>query len=192
MQTIFDNNPSLPQYFSIALSRDESNSGNGGIFTVGGTPKLSDPSVNVSSDSYTSADLQIYANGGSETEFSFYAFSVDGFTVGKDTLDPDTVVVVDSGDPGLTVPQDVADAVNSLWSPEIDGDTLDCDAVLTKPFGVAIGGATYFISSQDLISQGNDGTCSTRIGGSDGLLLLGDPFLKNVLAVYDWGNSRMS
>lgn len=193
MQTIFDSNPSLPQGFSIALSRDTSSNGNGGIFTIGGIPALDDPAVNVSSTSYTSAPLQIDADG-SATELSFYSIFVDGFAVGDTTDDAGAQVIIDSGAPSLDVPQDVASALNSLWSPSIgsDGRTLDCNAVLTASFGIAIGGATYYLDSADLISSNGDGTCSTAVNGADSGYILGDPFLKNVLAVYDWGNSQMS
>lgn len=205
METMFKSNPSMPSYFSLAMSRDASNNGNGGLFTIGGTPEFGNPAVNVSSDSYTAAPLLNDDSG----YMSFYIINVDAFATTqvnttntnstsnvttKATRDAGATVIIDSGAPGMWVPQNVADAVNSHWSPSLsdDGSTVDCNAKLTQPFGVTIGGATYYMKAADLMNPNGDGTCSTAVYGVDGQYLLGDPLLKNVLAIYDWGNSQMA
>lgn len=197
----------MPSYFSLAMSRDASGQGNGGLFTIGGTPQFGDPAVNISSDSYTSAPLLNDDSG----YMSFYIINVDGFATAqantttnnstsssnvtrKAVRDAGTEVIIDSGAPGMWVPQNVADAVNSNWSPALadDGSTVDCNAKLKQPFGVTIGGVTYYMQAADLMNPNGDGTCSTAVYGVDGQYLLGDPLLKNVLAIYDWGNSQMA
>ena len=40
----------VPARFSLAVSRDESGSGNAGVLAIGGTPHLDDPDVNIISD----------------------------------------------------------------------------------------------------------------------------------------------
>lgn len=203
MDTLFKTHPTLPKYFSLAASRDAANTGNGGLFTIGGIPQLNNPNVNVSSTTYSSAPLQRDGSGA----LSFYSIFVDGFGIGgasvsnttgnlstkATTYDAKTEVFIDSGAPGLYLPQDVAAAVNNLWSPPPASDgTLDCNAVLKQNFGVTIGGTTYYMKSEDLMNPWGDGTCYSTVFGVDGGFMLGDPFLRNVLAIYDWANLQMS
>lgn len=195
METFFVDtfDPPLAQYFAIALSRDNAGSGSGGTFTIGGVPDLTDPSINVSSTSYTSAAFQFVASQ-STTKYSFYSFLVDSFVLGTSSDGAGTQVILDSGADVIQVPNTIAQAVNSVWSPPMDsGGTLACDARLTEPFGITIGGATYYVDSADLLFSNGDGTCSSLLAaGEEGEYLVGDPFLRNVLAVYDWGGEVMS
>jgi aspergillopepsin I len=185
--------PPLAKQFSLAISRDTSGTGNGGTFTIGGIPSLTDPAVNVSSQTSTSAAFQ-YITGISTTNYSFYSILIDSFVLGASTLDAGLQVIVDSGANAIEASTATANAINSAWSPAIDSNgNLDCNAILTEPFGVAIGGTTYYIESADLIAQNPDGTCQSLVAaGSDGNYLIGDPLLRNVLAVYDWQDSVMS
>lgn len=161
--------------------------------TIGGVPDLTDPAVNVSSDAYTSAPLE-YVASRSLDYLTFYAVSVDALKLGGQELNPGLQVVFDSGAPSFEVPLATGNAMNAAWSPPMEANgALACDAILTEPVGVAIGGATYYIPSEDLIGQNDDGTCFSLIYPSDGeLLLVGDAFLKSVLAVFDWDNLVMS
>lgn len=68
---------------------------------------------------------------------------------------------------------------------------VDCSA---KPpvFGVQIAPETFFIDGADLILDGGDGTCISGVNDAgESLSILGDVFLKNVLAVFDVGASEM-
>lgn len=187
----------LPKQFAIALSRDNAKQAAGGSLTVGGVPKLHAPTVNVSSTKFTSAPFQFYTNI-SDTAYSFYSIKVDGFKVGKTTSGAHQQIIIDSGAPTIDLPEAIANSVNSHWSPKgkLDeyGDfNIKCNAKLTQPFGVTVGGTTYYINPVDLIGHYGDGTCYSNVNaGSDGEFLIGDPFLKNVVAVYDWGHKRMS
>jgi len=195
METIFEIdtfNPPLARQFSLAISRDESGNGNGGVFTIGGIPDLTDPAINASS-TYTSAPFQVFPSISSNV-YSFYSILVDGIVIGSNTYDQGVQVIIDSGANALDLPQDAADFINSNWSPPPDSNgALPCDAVLTVPVGITIGGATYYIDSQDLIGQFEGGVCASLVeAGSDNEYILGDPLLRNTLAVYDWDNQVMS
>lgn len=185
------------QKFSLALSRDASDTGYGGSLTLGGIPSLSDPSVNVSSTNFTSAPIQIYSNT-SETDYSWYSIVLDGFDFGGNLTLPDTPTIIDSGYNGLEIPKAIATELNEHWSPKgnVSGTAvfLDCDAVLDRPFGIKIGGRTYFIESSDLVGQMTNGTCYSLVisGLPPNGYSIGDPLLKNTLAVFDWGEMVMS
>jgi hypothetical protein len=83
-------------------------------------------------------------------------------------------VILDSGADVIEVPGMIAQAVNSAWSPPMNSEgNLACDATLTEPFGIAIGGATYYVDPADFVSPNGDGTCS-------GLLFAGVPCWRSV------------
>jgi hypothetical protein len=184
------------QRFSLALSRDESNSGTGGLLTIGSLPSLTDPAVNVSSTKLSSAAIQHFYNV-STTQYSFYSILIDGFEFGGQFHSPNTSTIVDSGYNGLEIPAETATLLNQKWSPpgNMSGSTLylDCGATLSQPFGIRIGGQTYYIQSADLVGQMMNGTCYSLIipGLSPNGYSLGDPLLKNTLTVFNWGNMTL-
>src|SRR2546429_1065051 len=99
METLFSADTSdwdFAKQFSLAISRDASRNGNGGILTIGGVPSLTDPSVNVSSQSYTSAPFQLVTSR-STSEYTFYPINVDGFVLGQSSTDVGTQIIIDSG-----------------------------------------------------------------------------------------------
>jgi hypothetical protein len=69
---------------------------------------------------------------------------------------------------------------------------VDCSAV-PADLWISVGGGTLYINPVDLIKTNGDGSCSsTVLSVSDGgPYWLGDPFLKNVIALFDWGNQAM-
>ncbi|KAJ9606570.1 hypothetical protein H2200_008578 [Cladophialophora chaetospira] len=183
--------------FSLALSRDASNTGYGGTMTIGGVASLTEPSVNATSASFTSAPLQIFPNT-STAEYSWYSIYLDGFEFGGQMLSLNTSTIIDSGYNGLEIPREIATALNDHWSPpgNVSGTTvfLDCAAKLDQPFGMTIGGATYYIQFADLVGQMANGTCYSLViaGLPPNGYSIGDPLLKNTLAVFDWGEMVMS
>jgi len=192
METIFNTTKLPAKQFSLALSRDASKNGNGGVFTIGGLPSNT-PAVNVSNNQPTSAALQLFA-AFSTTQPTFYSILVDNFFLAGTAYNPNQQIIIDSGADAFEVPAATAKVMNSYWSPAPSSDgTLSCNAVLTKDIGITIGGRKYHVSSQDLIGQGNDGSCYSLISsGSDATgYLIGDPFLKNVVAVFNWEASSM-
>jgi hypothetical protein len=185
--------PPLAKAFSIALSRDASNNGNGGVLTFGGLPDLTDPTINASS-TYTTAPWQ-YVVSQSATDLSFYSIYVDNLVVGNSTVDAGLQIIVDSGANAFEVPDDTADMINSLWTGVNDDGTLDCtSATLTVPIGVTIGGTTYYIDPVDLIDQDPEtGACYTLVSTTTAdYYSISDPLLKNVVAVYDWEDELLA
>lgn len=199
METLFNKSTFAAPHskkFSLALSRDMSSTGNGGVLTIGGIPSLTNPAINASS-AFTSTPIEIYANT-STTQFSWYNITLDGFEFGGSILAPNTSTIIDSGYNGLEIPSGVATLLNNNWSPPgvVSGSTifLDCGAVLSEMFGIKIGGATYYIDSADLVGQMTNGSCYSLIiaGFPPNGYSVGDPLLRNTLAVFDWGEMVMS
>ncbi|KAJ5724858.1 acid protease [Penicillium malachiteum] len=116
-----------------------------------------------------------------------------------------TDIVVDSGTTLNYYPTSVANSVNHAFDPPAKKNTggtyrVACDA--TPPtHGITIKGNTFIINPLDMIlpyGQNNDGKeiCITGItdGGDDfreDIFILGDTFLKNVIAVFDVGSVKM-
>lgn len=110
-------------------------------------------------------------------------------------------IIIDSGNPWNTFPPELAEAVNGAFDPPAVIDkslgawSVNCNA--TAPMlGVEIGNQTFYHRGQDLIIPLGDGTCMTSIIATvpvSGIVLnvLGDAFLKNVVAVFDFGKDEM-
>lgn len=181
LSLLYRANPAQQRYFSLALSRDDSGSGDGGTFTLGGLPNLADPSVNVSSDKYTASKVH-----------TAWDPNIEGFTVGDKLFNKEYRVLVDTGGSALWVPSDVKAAVDSLWVPKIGTNgKLDCNAQLSSPVGVNLGGTVYYMEARDLIWRDSNG-CSSGVFTMGDMPTLGLPFLKNVLAVFDQGRSQFA
>lgn len=118
---------------------------------------------------------------------------------GEDTVGSDFPMIVDSGTTLLYLPSGLAAEVIRQYDPPgafseyFGADVVYCDA--TPPaFGVTINGTTFQINATDLILQPalEDNICIAGIqDGGEGPYILGDVFLKNVIAVYDVGASEM-
>jgi len=119
--------------------------------------------------------------------------SADPFAPPSDPLP--VQVIIDSGTSLIYLPTEVANAVNALFSPpaffNLGVYSVDCNATAPE-FGVRIGSQTFFINAEDLILHNADGTCISGVDDAgDSPAILGDVFLKNVLAVFDLGASEM-
>lgn len=114
---------------------------------------------------------------------------------------------MDSGNYFNLYPSEVAVGVNAAFDPPAVLSSkgaqdhvvymVSCNA---KPpaHGVKIGNQTFYHDSKDLILQSGEG-CVSAIAAAypnEGLALpqyfLGDPYLKNVVAVFDFEQERMS
>jgi len=200
MYQLFETNGYTPAMFSMALSRDNAGTGYGGSLTIGGVPDLSDPRVNAKAN-YAYANFEVTPSI-SQTYYSYYTITVDTVTFGsgskKQSDSKKRLYVIDSGTSLIYLPSKLAKAYNSLWSrpatfhPKTGEYYVPCDATV-PPFSVTISGKIFTINTKDLLQSNGDGTClSTILDVLDGnTLLLGDVFLKNVLAVFDWKNQRM-
>ncbi|MCJ1374978.1 hypothetical protein MMC20_006211 [Loxospora ochrophaea] len=186
--------------FSLAISRGNIT---GGLLAFGGlAPVPASPIL-------ASAPFQILQmsgfSGGSPgfSPYQFYTIFIDGYTYAGRTVPPfsegnGTIeTIVDSGTTLIYAPTIVADEINSLFDPPaVYSDyygaySVDCSAKVPR-FGVKINGTVFHINAEDMILDAGDGTCITGVDdGGTGLFILGDVFLKNVLAVFDVGASEM-
>ncbi|ROV93034.1 hypothetical protein VPNG_09452 [Cytospora leucostoma] len=142
---------------------------------------------------------------GSSTDDKKYPYIIDTGTslihlpIGKsmNILDPIHTPFPVLLPPFLTNP--LAGAINNMFSPpaafslEHDGYLTTCDALAPR-VAVVVDGTPFYLSPEDLIFRtvpdGLTGLCMTAIkGGPHGPFVLGDAFLKNVLAVFDIGDN---
>lgn len=98
----------------------------------------------------------------------------------------------------LYLPTPIADELNALFDPPIVKSngiyTIPCNT--TAPtIGVSISGDIFWIQPEDLVLAMGDGSCVSGVAdggdGSGAVSVLGDPFLKNVLTVFDVGEGDM-
>ena len=195
--------------FSLAIDRGTS----GGLIAIGGLPPV------IFLPIFASAPFQYLTMEDADApapvpQYQFYTITTNGFAYkdsektqwtlpnfpnpfGPPTNASQVQVIVDSGTTLVYLPTGIADAVNALFDPpavysEDEGAyVVDCSAEAPE-FGVTIGSQTFFINGQDLILSNGDGTCISGVDDAgDSLSILGDVFLKNVLAVFDVGASEM-
>ena len=196
--------------FSLAITRGSS----AGLLAIGGLPPIRH------SPNFASAAFQVFTIKGIDAtledkpQYTFYSIIIQGFTyqtIHETYYSPctwanplrapskpsDVQVIIDSGSTLLHVPSSTSRAANLLFSPPatFDEETgkyfVDCAA--TPPtFGIKIDGQTFHIDARDLVWPTGDGRCMSGIqDGGGGPYVLGDVFLKNVLAVFDIGKSAM-
>ena len=97
----------------------------------------------------------------------------------------------------MYLPAAVSNAINSLfgsqayYDPATETWFVECNA--TAPtWGLTIGGQTFNINPTDMIVDTLNDECVSGVqDASEGFSILGDAFLKNVLAVFDVGNAEM-
>ena len=201
--------------FSLALERSSISSGTaaGGFLAIGGLPPV------VSSPIFATAPFQLATITDASTnistlQYQYYTIVVNSFTYERSdetnwthpgfpsrfpplTNSSHHQVIVDSGTVLIYLPTGIANAVNELFDPPAvyDASTehyvVNCSAKAPE-FGVEIDDQTIYVNEKDLIQDSGNGSCVSGISDAgSGLLILGDVFLKNVLAVFDLGASEM-
>jgi hypothetical protein len=200
----------VPAVFSLALSRPTlASPAPGGLLAIGGIPDIPhDP------DFVSVPIFPIVSK-----TYAFYSIPVDGFSIippsnapappfpylnrPNYTIFPITMMI-DSGSTLLHLPDAIAVHIASLFVPRAvystNSDTfiVPCSAVAPR-VGVIIAGKTFWVNEADLmskepgaVSEGHVGLCTlgvTTVGGGDAVL--GDTWLKGVLAVFDVGGGVM-
>ena len=199
----------VPPLFSLAIER-----GNfGGYLALGGLPPVIFNSVFASSPIQI-LTMQNVVGSGMNGEYSFYTITIEGLVYNGSqstkfshgtwpsplaaTAKPSQFqVIIDSGTTLIYLPTGIANAINALFDPPAVFDdwqgayTVACNATVPS-LGVEIGGETFYIDPVDMILPAGDGTCITGVDdGGQGPYILGDVFLKNVIAVFDIGASQM-
>jgi hypothetical protein len=201
-------------YFSMALERTPLTAftGSGGYLTLGGLPPVSHAAnfsrvpveitpipVNITDNKAQPSWWTINVGG--------VAYAPAGHPNNLTTNSTQFLAVVDTGNWFSFLPGDLADIVNSRFDPPgvLDQNSfpityqVNCNA--TAPtFGFTLGNQTFFHNSQDLIIDSGDGTCISALIPFKGVsyasiiengAIIGASFLKNVVAVYDFGNNEM-
>lgn len=200
---------SIPPLFSLAIERG----GFGGYLALGGLPPV------IYSPVFASSPIQVLtmqnvAGSDMKGEYSFYTITIGGLVyngsqstrfsyrgwpspLAAPTKPSQFQVIIDSGTTLIYLPTGIANAVNALFNPpgifdhNLGAYTVACNATVPS-LGVEIGGETFYIDPADLILPAGWGTCITGVDdGGQGPYILGDVFLKNVVAVYDVGASQM-
>jgi len=200
--------------FSLALNRPAANTNptasTGGYLAIGGIPNIkhdatfASTSINVvgvntqtgqSIYEYYSITVGGYAVSGSHyTQFDVYQTRN---TLKRSVLANGTDAIVDSGTSLLYVPTNVMSAVAAAYSPAASYSddygvyTVNCNA--TAPlFGVEVSRKIFYVNAADLILQYAEDVCVTGVqDAGSGFSVLGDVFLRNVLAVFDVGAAQM-
>jgi len=207
-------NKIVSSIFSIALTRSTKVNA-GGILAIGGLPTT----IPYDTKSLARAPLlkTCRVESGCHSgipEFQHYTINVDNMQLGK--ADPKKTVtnitapsltssgfeaVVDSGTSDIEVPMLIAKAINGAYSPPaVYNDSVGafvtlCNATVPA-INFQIGGKKFTIDKRDMLLPGIGGLdktqCLTSVNGRDEApFLLGDVFLRNVLAVFDVGNTEM-
>ena len=192
--------------FSLAIDRDPNN---GGVLALGGIPNIPH------SPYWITAPIQSVGvfTGTTTPAYEFYSIHADGFAVAtspsiqfntntnnnpkKRNLLANGTVIIDSGTSLVYAPNAVADAVAAAFQPQASYDSnndayfVSCDA--KRPvFGVSIGKKIFFVNGLDMIVPANEGQCLSGVQPNNGgLTILGDVWMKNVLAVFDVGAAKM-
>ncbi|KAL2788134.1 aspartic peptidase domain-containing protein [Aspergillus keveii] len=173
-------------YISLAMNRLPRNQseGDGGYLTLGGLPL-----VDVTSN-FTTVPLE-YLDGA-----LVVSQRIDYVDHGHMQMPYQTIV--DSGGPYLRLPKDTAEEYNQGFEPagKWDADTgfyeVQCDAVPPR-LSLTIGNHSFTHNPADLISRDDEGRCFSVVvpASTTGILSrsIGVPFLKNVVAVFDYGQS---
>jgi hypothetical protein len=199
-------------YFSLAIDRLPPNisSGPGGYLGLGSLPPVAhDTTFAKAPVEITNTIPASFTNG--TKEITEWTLTVDSISYGGNhshfAINTPFQAVVDSGNPLNILPLEMADAVNKAFSPPAVTDAsaqigsgqgiyvVDCNAI-APTFGVTIGGQIFYHNGRDLILPDGDNTCISTIGAvvptaGISLAFLGDAFLKNVVAVFDFGKNEM-
>ncbi|EOA88548.1 uncharacterized protein SETTUDRAFT_27350 [Exserohilum turcica Et28A] len=208
--------------FSVNLGNRTENAANlsiSGFVAVGGAPLKGLPYTGVWANS--AVHTETYQGWGLKNKYSHWNVRPDGFQIGENFIewspgtfantDDEVFTVIDTGAAWTYVTNETAVAIaNSLqppatWSPYDTAYIALCNATVPK-ISIRINGTNLPINKRDILMDGWAGQANTsttlcwlgyqpvlqpKRGGS-APYILGDTFLRNVLAVFDVGNLRMA
>ena len=131
--------------------------------------------------------------------------TVESVTWSGKTYDLPWQAVVDTGTYSFNVPRDLASDINAAFDPPAvylpdssDGPvySVQCNATPPAGVGIQLGGKMIRVESRDMIWRDWDGQCFSTVAPSGSLgdielFFLGDYFLRNVVAVFDFGKNEM-
>jgi len=205
----------VPPIFSIAIERGTSDPA--GYLAIGGLPQV--PYIPIFASAPISVITTSFFNSSKVApEYQFYTIVLDAITyTGSASKNyqvahwtpfpiPSTKnqfsVIIDTGTTLNYFPTQIAQAINALFDPPgvysdiYEAYLVNCNAK-APTIGVQISGQIFYIDPVDMILTGPGGnTCISGVddGGSadsSSVYVLGDVFLKNVIAVFDIGAAEM-
>lgn len=139
-------------------------------------------------------------------QLAFWACTIDNVIYGDSkttnfTKSKSFQSIIDSGNPTIALPDDLSASINALFvppaiAPAVVSDPWSVDCNATAPaFAITIGGQSFWHNGEDLIIELGEGNCQSAVISSDvgGIFLttIGSAFLKNVVAVFDFGVNEM-
>jgi hypothetical protein len=170
--------------FSMAIERNT-----GGYIAFGGLPP-----VNYTGD-FASTPIQVYTGRSSGSALTFYTITPDAIVYTGSAKSQTQQYIVDSGTTLMYFPTSIATTLNNLYSPKQNPNTGAISCTAKAPaLAIKIGGTTFAINPADMIlKDSSSGQCVSAIqdGGTSGPFILGDVFMKNVVAVFDVGAAEM-
>ena len=173
--------------FAMAVRRD-----NGSQVAFGGLPR-----VNITHKHHVKTPIVVGDFG--FKMIHFYAIKIDGYTLGSQSFKSANYAIVDAGYTTNQAPANVVKAIAAQFDPPGHYDKVrvewlaPCNATAPET-GVIVAGKEFKISPKDLLikSLEVDGFCTVAVNTAEGKeLILGDPFLKNVVAAFDVGAGEM-
>ncbi|KAJ5751013.1 hypothetical protein N7533_008041 [Penicillium manginii] len=200
----------IDPYFSLALAHTPQNSSTafGGYLTIGGLPPVNHSSEFTTVPVEILKDIPTSFTSGKRAR-SYWATTIREVKYGSSSESLTTnstsfQVFIDSGNYIQYLPSGVVEPINALFDPpakynaDYGAYVVDCSAKAPQ-FGFTLGNQTFFHNGEDLIYQTGEGFCITNIASSEAVSLaggitlnvIGVPFLKNVVAVHDFGKNEM-
>jgi hypothetical protein len=199
-------------YFSIAINRP--NEGPGAL-TLGGLPgapiRYEDHFTSAKFEYLIFEDGSYGRAGNKKQEYSLYMITPAGCTVNEADASNHFNAIVDTDSPLNYVPGPIASAVNRKFNPPAVKDQqsglwiVDCEAVPPN-FGLVINNTKLMMDPEDMKVNGGAqmlppvrgaGKCLSTIQESNFALLvagyhiIGSPFMKNYVTVFDVGGAEM-
>lgn len=213
--TMWKNNLTAP-LFSLALARDKNEDG---VLAFGGLPghpiRYSTAFARTPIE-YTTITSTAIINGTTtqvnRTEYQMYTIRVDNFSFARRTSrfqlnpapekivtqKPEGKLIIDSGTTMMFLSANLAASINALFTPPSRYDEttrtyfVGCNATAPR-VGLTIGGTTFWLNPKDMIQNDGPGAiCISAVQpGGDETMIVGDVWLKSVLAVFDVGAAEM-
>lgn len=213
--TMWKNNLTAP-LFSLALARNKNEHG---VLAFGGLPghpvRYSTAFARTPIE-YTTITSTMMINGTStrvnRTEYQMYTINAENFSFARQasrtqlspvpekiiTQKPEGKLMIDSGTTLMYLSDALTSSINALFTPASRYDEkthtyfVMCNATAPR-VGLTIGGTTFWLDPKDMIQ--NNGSAYSCISGvqsvGDDTMLVGDVWLKSVLAVFDVGAGEM-
>ncbi|KAI1853608.1 hypothetical protein JX266_001592 [Neoarthrinium moseri] len=187
-------NTTVKPIFSVAMSRNDNRS----FISFGGVPP------DVKTGEFATIPIAQISLNGKPREYLYYGLRPESVTFNNTQTHSNWtkpgLMIVDTGTTLNYFPRDVADNINSLFSPpaEYYGSgtyVVQCDAA-PPTVEVGIGGKQFRIDPSSLIlpetrqAEFDADYCTTGIARGSGTYILGDVFLQELLVVFDVSDKK--